>query len=198
MKRGCVVLGLLLMFLSVSGMAAAQSKSPAVARTVYSQMDANGDAEVTVTEHAAFWQGRFKDIDADKDGKLTAAEFNAATKAYFGNMDSDHNGVLVAKEYFAFWCGPKAVFPDKIKAKPRKKIDADQNGKISDDECVVYWSANFFDVDSNHDGKITLEEFMAAMSKRFKEIDKNGDGFVSVEEHAYFITGKPAPVKKAN
>jgi Ca2+-binding EF-hand superfamily protein len=194
MKKALIVLGLLVL-LSSSGIAAEGTKTPAVARTVYTQMDANGDAVISVTEHAAFWQGRFKDIDADNNGKLTTAEFNAATTEFFGNMDTDKNGQLIAKEYFAFWCGPKAVIPDKITKKPRKKMDANQDGKIDDDECVAFWSVNFIDVDKNRDGKITLEEFMAAMSKRFKEIDKKGDGFISIEEHAFFMSGKAAPVK---
>src|SRR5512133_3657608 len=78
MKKGWMVLVALILVLSVAGMAAAQVKKPAVARTAYSQMDANGDNKITVTEHAAFWQGRFKEIDKDKDGKLSATEFNAA------------------------------------------------------------------------------------------------------------------------
>jgi Ca2+-binding EF-hand superfamily protein len=201
MKKGCLILVALIMVLSAASIAAAQAKKPAVARTVFSQMDANGDGMVTVTEHAAFWQGRFKDIDKDRDGKLTAAEFSAATKAFFGDMDTDKDGVLVAKEYVAFWCGPKAaakaVAPEKIKATPRKKLDANQNGKIDDDECLVFWSANFFDLDSNHDGKVTLDEFTAGMTKRFNEIDKNKDGFISIEEHAVFWSGKTAVAKAA-
>lgn len=197
MKRGCWVVLVLMLVLSVAGMAAAEVKKPAMARTVYSQMDANGDNMVSVTEHAAFWQGRFKEIDKDKDGKVTAAEFNAATKQFFGDMDTDQDGVLVAKEYIAFWCGPKAI-PDKakVKATARKKLDANKDGKIGDDECLVFWSANLFDVDSNHDGKVTLEEFTALMTKRFSEIDKNKDGFISIEEHAYFWQGKKAEAKK--
>lgn len=195
MKRGFVVLMMLMLMLSVAGVAAAEVKKPAVARTVYSQMDANGDNKISVTEHAAYWQGRFKEIDKDKDGKVTAAEFNAATKAFFGDMDQDKDGVLVAKEYIAFWCGPKALTPEKIKATPKKKLDANGNSIIEDDECIAFWMADLFDMDSNHDGKITSEEFMAAMAKRFKEIDRNRDGFISIEEHSYFYTGKPVAAK---
>lgn len=195
MKKVCVVI-VLLMLLSVAVIAEAKTNSPNVARTTFSQMDANGDGVIAVTEHAAFWQGRFKDIDVDKNGKLMAAEFNVATKQFFGDMDADKDGVLVAKEYFAFWCGPQAVFPEKIKAAPMKKLDADQNGIISDDECVVLWAANFYDVDQNHDGKITRDEFMAAMARRFKEIDKNRDGFISIQEHSLFMPRQTAPAKK--
>jgi len=198
MKKRWMVLVLLMVLLTVSGAATAQPQKPATARTVYSMTDANGDTIVSVTEHAAFWQGRFKDIDADKDGKLTAAEFEAATQEFFGNMDEDQNGSLVAKEYLAFWCGPKAGVPAKIKAKSKKKLDANKDGKIGDDECVVFWSANFFDVDANHDGLITRDEFTAAMSRRFKEIDKNRNGFISFEEHAYFMSKNAGTAKKTN
>jgi Ca2+-binding EF-hand superfamily protein len=189
MRKGFIVLVVLMMVLSVASQGSAEVKKPAVARSVYSQMDTNGDHVITVTEHAAFWQGRFKEIDTNKDGKVSAAEFNAATKAFFGEMDTDKDGVLVVKEYVAVWCGPKAVYSDKLKAKQTKKLDADKNGIIGDDACIAFWSANFFDMDSNHDGKVTLEEFMAAMTKRFNEIDKNKDGFLSIEEHALFVPG---------
>lgn len=196
MKRGFVVLVALMMLTLVYGAALAEPKTPMMVRSVNSLMDANGDTVVTVAEHAAFWQGRFKDIDKDKDGKLTAAEFTKATNEFFGNMDEDKDGVLVAKEYIAYWCGPKALVPKTIKAKSKKKPDANKDGKIADDECVAYWSANIFDIDSNHDGKITTDEFTAAMSRRFKEIDKNRDGFISIEEHSYFFSGKDLPAKK--
>lgn len=197
MKKRWMVFTLLMFLLTVSGAAAAQSQKPVVARTVNSMMDANSDAVVSVTEHAAFWQGRFNDIDVDHDGKLTAAEFEAANKEFFGNMDEDQNGSLTVKEYFAFWCGPKAGAPARIKAVSKKKLDANRDGKIGDDECVVFWAANFFDVDSNHDGKITTDEFMAAMSRRFKEIDKNRNGFISLEEHTYFMSKNAGTSQKA-
>lgn len=198
MKKGWIILVVAMLVLSVVSIAAAApAKTPGVVRTVYSQADANGDGVITVTEHVAFWQGRFKEIDTDKNGKVTAAEFNAATKQFFGDMDTDKDGVLVAKEYIAFWCGPKAT-PDstKVKATAKKKLDVNKDGKISDDECVAFWSANLFELDSNHDGKVTLEEFMAGMTRSFKEMDANKDGVISIEEHAVFWSGKSAPVKK--
>lgn len=187
MKKACFILGLL-MLLTIADTAAAQGNKPNVGRSVHSQMDADGNKVITVTEHAAFWQKRFKDIDTSNDGKITAAEFNAATREFFGDIDTDKNGKLVAKEYFAFWCGPKAVFPEKIKMEQMKTIDTNQDGIISDDECVIYWSANFYDIDQNHDGVITLEEFMAAMTRRFKQIDRDGDGVISIQEHAFFMS----------
>ena len=196
MKKGWMVFALLMISLTVSGAATAQSRKPVLARTVNSMMDVNGDAVVSVTEHAAFWQGRFKDIDIDRDGKLTAAEFEAANKEFFGTMDEDQNGSLVVKEYMAFWCGPKAGVPARVKAVSKKKLDVNRDGKIGDDECVVFWSANFFDVDSNHDGKITTDEFMAAMSRRFKEIDKNRNGWISLEEHTYFMSKNAGTAQK--
>lgn len=198
MKKGIVILGAGLILLLIAGAAMAQVKSPAMIRTAYSAMDANGDGVVTVTEHAAFWQGRFREIDAENDGKLTAAEFNAAEKRFFGDMDTDDDGALLAKEYIAFWCGPKALEPakSKTKTKTKKKLDANKNGKIGDDECVAFWVAEIYDVDANQDGKVTSEEYMAAMAAAFKEIDKDRNGLISIEEHAYFISKKAGAAKK--
>ena len=111
MKKYFALSVILIMIATGQGLAADAARTPAVAKTAYSRIDANGDRVVTVTEHAAFWQGRFKDIDVDRDGKLVAEEFNAATREFFGSMDKDADGTLVAKEYFAFWCGPNRPNP---------------------------------------------------------------------------------------
>jgi hypothetical protein len=144
------------MLLLVAGTTWAKPLSPDVARAVFSQIDADGDKVISVTEHTTFLQGQFKEIDINKYGKSSAEEFNAATKKLFGDMDADKNGTLVGKEYIASWCWPKAKASSKIKKEQMKKTDANNDGIISDDECIAFWSVNFYDVDQNHDGKITM------------------------------------------
>ncbi|HOW57102.1 MAG TPA: EF-hand domain-containing protein, partial [Smithellaceae bacterium] len=167
---------LLFVFTVAVGFSSAQTKNPVVSQTVFVKMDAGKDGVITVAEHSAYWQGRFKEVDADKDGKIIAAEFEAAVKDSFGAQDADNDSILVAQEYIACWCGPNAKIPQKAKA--TKKLDANNDGKISDDECAVFWMARFKDVDENKDQKITRDEFLKAMRKIFKEIDKDGNGII--------------------
>ena len=109
MKKGWLVFVLFMILLTVSGAATAQPQKPATARTVYSMTDANGDTVVSVTEHAAFWQGRFKDIDADKDGKLTAA-----MSRRFKEIDKNRNGFISLEEH-AYFMSKNAGSAKKVK-----------------------------------------------------------------------------------
>ncbi|MFH1081372.1 MAG: hypothetical protein V1766_14145 [Pseudomonadota bacterium] len=197
MKKVCGALMVMFLVLAIGlGGPMAQEKKPIATQTAFSKMDANGDGVLTVAEFGAYWKGRFQDIDADKDGKLMAAEFEAATRQTFGMMDADKDNVLVAQEYVAYWCGPEAGAVKKAKGKAKKDIDANSDGKVGKDECVVFFMARFNDMDANKDGKVTMDEFLTQMNKRFKEIDKNGDGFISVQEHDIYWSQKPAPAKK--
>jgi len=198
MKKTCgaIIVALLVLGVGMGG-AMAQGKKPVATQTAFSKMDTDGNGVITVAEYAAYWKGKFSDIDANKDGKIMANEFEAATKQSFSGADADKNNVLVAQEFVAYWCGPEAKAPKKAKSKTPKSIDANKDGKISKDECVVFWAARINDMDANKDGKVTMDEFLAAAKKEFKNIDKNGDGVISVQEYDYYWSGKPVPEKKA-
>lgn len=202
MKKACGLAMVVFVILVIGmGGAIAQEKKPVATQTAFSKIDADKNGVITVAEFAAYWKGRFQDIDANKDGKAMANEFEAATKQAFASADADKNNVLVAQEFVAYWCGPEAQAPkqakEKAKVKVGNKIDANRDGKVGKDECVVFWMARFNDMDANQDGKVTMEEFLAMTQKRFKELDKDGDGFISVQEHDIYWSAKPAPAKKA-
>jgi Ca2+-binding EF-hand superfamily protein len=173
----------------------------AKAQTGFSKMDTDGNGEITVVEHGAFWKGRFSELDANKDGKITVDEFiEGTTKQTFKNADTDKDKVLVAQEYVAYWCGSKAKASKDVKAKEQTNLVADvdinMDGKISKDECVAIWLTHFNNMDTNKDGKVTMDEFVTYIKKRFKELDKNGDGYIVLEEYDYYWSGKPATAKK--
>jgi Ca2+-binding EF-hand superfamily protein len=173
-----------------SGFAMAQGTLPVAAQMAFTRIDTNGDGVITVAEYNAYWTGFFKDSDADKDGKIMAAEFDASAKQEFSSMDSNKDGTLVEQEVVAYYCGPAAKSPQKVQAKAIKKIDADKNGKIEDDECVAFWMTSYNNMDTNKDRKVTLDEFLTVAMNEFKAVDQNGDGVIAVQE-LNFQTGKP-------
>jgi Ca2+-binding EF-hand superfamily protein len=195
-KKTIAVFLLVMSLLLTTGLAAAAGQDkPILAETAYTKMDADGNGEITLAEFRAYWKGRFSDIDADKDGKLMAAEFERDAIKTFGVIDKDKNNVLVAQEFVAYWCGPDTVDLIKGKAVPTKKIDADGDGKIGKDECVVFWRARFNEMDEDRNGKVTMVEFLKNMDKEFKEMDKNGDGYISVQEYDIYWAEKASAKK---
>ncbi|MBA4416887.1 MAG: hypothetical protein C0392_03095 [Syntrophus sp. (in: bacteria)] len=198
-KHGVVAVTLFVLTICM-GMVMALEK-PAVAQTGFSKIDTDGNGEITVVEHGAFWKGRFNELDANKDGKITVDEFIAGTtKQTFKNADANKDKVLVAQEYVAYWCGSKAKASKDVKGKAQANLVADvdinMDGKISTDECVAIWLTHFNNMDTNKDDKVTMDEYVTYIKKRFKELDKNGDGYIVLEEYDYYWSGKGTPVIK--
>lgn len=102
----------------------------------------------------------FEHLDANADGKLTQEEMNAARSARFDLSDTDGDGFLSLAEL-------EAHHVERAKARAEKmlkRMDADADGKISQDEIAQGRKAGrFFDrADADGDGAITKAEFDAA------------------------------------
>jgi Ca2+-binding EF-hand superfamily protein len=81
-----------------------------------------------------------------------------------------------------------------------KKMDTNNDGKISADEFAAAAQARFRKADTNNDGKVSLTEMQAMAeehdkgkgvekadtmaAERFKKMDTNNDGVVSADENA--------------
>lgn len=72
-----------------------------------------------------------------------------------------------------------------------QRYDANQDGKISQDEITQNRKATYDEFDANKDGKLGLDEFQALWLKmhnpqvvrEFQFFDKNGDGQVTMDEY---------------
>ena len=65
-----------------------------------------------------------------------------------------------------------------------KKIDADNNGKITSTEHAEFWKKIFKQRDKNGDGVLEFEEY--DNSSVFHRMDKNEDSKVDPDEHKAF------------
>lgn len=163
------------------------------------QGDTNKDGAVTCVEAKALAAERFALIDTNKDGSVSMDEMEARLTTSFKEMDTDKNSVVVVDEFVTYWCGaaPKAK---KASAKGNRqpqfrKMDLNNDGKISTEECVVVWTVRFTDADANRDGKVTKQEYVQSLIYWFADTDANHDSLTTVSEWTNYWIGKCAPEK---
>ena len=62
------------------------------------------------------------------------------------------------------------------------KLDANNDGMLSQDEILSRNALRFAKLDKNGDGAINAEEFNSRVMAMFNRMDVNGDGMLSAEE----------------
>ncbi|NOQ34291.1 MAG: hypothetical protein GQ569_00155 [Methylococcaceae bacterium] len=108
--------------------------------------------------------------DSDGDGTLSKEEFLAPkikqAEAKFAELDIDKDGKLSAYEISGSKKNKKADKPKAPELFPN--IDADKNGKISDEEKNAAFERLFGRLDQNKDQIVTQEEVKAGRNKPSK------------------------------
>lgn len=152
MKRNYVIAGIVAASLVAgAGVATAQGKKAhgrmGPMMPAFSELDANGDGNVTKAEMEAHAKARFDAADTDGNGKLSAAEMVEASK----KRDDDRRA--------------------KRAEKMLKRLDANKDGEVSFDEMPGQQSRAdrmFSRLDADGDGNITEAEMKDAADK-FKD-----------------------------
>jgi Ca2+-binding EF-hand superfamily protein len=180
--------------------------------------------------HGGGHGGFLKSADLNKDGVIDQTEFQTTRDKWFADLDTNKDGFVTADELKAFGDKMHAEWAKKHSdqsadadaAKPDRKhgdfaehilkrVDTDQDGKISkaefdaegtklftrlddnsdgkiasDEMPQRHWArfgGHMFDrMDADHDGNVTKAEFQAAGDKMFQRMDKNGDGIIQKDE----------------
>jgi len=129
-----------LLFAAATGAAQAQ-----LAPSEFAVCDTNHDGRVSAGEYEGYARILFDQMDEDPDDdRLTPAEIRANADTFFRHVYAGSN-IL----------GP-ADLTDKEKI---QRLDANQDGIISQTEYLAGAAAKFQKLDSNHDGDLDPDEF---------------------------------------
>lgn len=102
----------------------------------------------------------FSDLDADGDGQLTEEEFAAAKLAWLQKLDANGDGALSPEEAQAAIMERLSKAASRMTEKMFRRLDANEDGLIDADELGSMRSGRGFDhMDSDDDGMISEEEF---------------------------------------
>lgn len=152
--------------------------SSALAQSAPAATQSADSIPTTRAEVMKVLDARFTAIDANHDGVLTPAELQAieaqviqnqraeiasAAQRAFAKLDTNKDGRLSVEEFSA--AAPKVVAsPTDNAAELVKLLDADKNGKISNDEFKQRTLAGFDKLDANKDGTVTPAERAKAVA----------------------------------
>jgi len=110
----------------------------------------------------------FSQLDANGDGQITQAEVKAFGAAEFAKADTDGNGSLTVEELSARAQADRAKKMGKRAERMLERLDSDGNGTIelAEMEQMNPGQRMFDRLDENEDGVISQEEFDAMKGKR--------------------------------
>ncbi|MDR2214709.1 MAG: hypothetical protein LBE59_02580 [Nevskiaceae bacterium] len=101
--------------------------------------------------------------DANNDSVISYGEFMAARQQSFARLDRDGDGYMDSRN-----AGGRRGMRrggdqgEQQAAPPRMRFDADQDGRVSQQEFVDAGEKQFNSLDADHDGNLTVEERKAA------------------------------------
>lgn len=114
-------------------------------------------------------------MDANEDGKLSKKEVKGPLKNLFSKIDTDEDGFLNKEELDN---------APKLSGKRRQKQQGEAQGKLKGDSQKG--QPNTYELikrmDENEDGKLSMEEVKGRLKENFEKVDTDEDGFISKEE----------------
>ncbi len=125
-------------------MAMLAAASPRAAE--FAIVDTNDDGRVSSSEHEVYARKVYDEIDANADDKLTVAEIMANEEKFLRHVFTTGN-IL----------GPAELST----AEKIQRLDANQDGVVSQGEHADAAAAKYIKMDINNNGELSVQEFEA-------------------------------------
>jgi Ca2+-binding EF-hand superfamily protein len=122
--------------------------------------------------------GLFQRADKDGDGFVTKLEFTDSRNALFQTIDANQDGILTEDELRQ----AREAWRQKMGKPAQHSQDQAQADQGADQAGKKRRGGFMKRIDANEDGRITAEEFGAAGEKMFARLDDNGDGRIALDE----------------
>jgi len=117
-------------------------------------------------------------LDANGDGKITEDEANAELKPFFAQVDTNGDGGIDLQEAAII-----AQYANDAPAEVEETIEKQEPASPPEPGEFTAESVMEF-LDANGDGKITEDEANAELKPFFSQLDTNGDGGIDLMEAA--------------
>ena len=161
----------------------------------FNGFDENNNGKITQKEFLGFWESRFLATDKNKDGVLDQTEFLDARR--FQIRDANKDGVIELDEEMAMrkrgWKRYRLGndgwltlndYARHVRGRPVRsdyeretnftKMDADHNGRLTEDEYLAFWNEYFTNRDADQDDKLNRKEHRHEDSFDSFDADRNG------------------------
>jgi Ca2+-binding EF-hand superfamily protein len=115
-------------------------------------------------------QAEFDFVDSNDDGRISSGEHEVYARLLFDQMDADNDDKLTVREIMAneskflrhvFTTGNLLGGGELSTAEKIQRMDANQDGVISQTEHANAAAAKFQHMDINNNGELRIEEFLA-------------------------------------
>ncbi len=131
-------------------------------------------------------------LDADGDGELSKEEIEGAAKS-LAKLDRNEDGKLSREEWGpAFPGGPFAGRPGEGRPGQPRPNGATDNRPRDGGPALAQFRERFRAMDANGDGKLSQEEAKDRIKENFAQIDANGDGVIDEAEVGARFYGRRA------
>lgn len=138
-------------------------------KSMFEQLDANKDGEISLEEMTLRTTEKFQKLDKDGNGTVSVEEMSVRQKEFFTKLDADESGTISQEEAKAFREMKREMKQERHAARLMERFDTSKDGKISREEYQAIVMERFDAADTKDAGFLTIEEVTDLAPKKGKK-----------------------------